>query len=561
MPSLRNRDDIRRGGLGDAKTLRFRPALTFSLLLGVIFVACSSADMAMDGSSLEGVAGDGDSGGKGAGTGGSSSLPPAEVELEESFVAPVVSGKHLWSANPETNKVARIDASSLEIDVLEGGHSPTYLASLPEGKTYGGALVINTRSHDASVFLEDADGSILKEHRVSVQDGASAWTVGAQGSYAIAWSRSAETLLDPLDGYQDLTVLSIRDAEVETTSLSVGFRPSRVVINEAETRAYVVSTPGISVIGLGDQVTTLREIFLPEEAEGQSRDVVFTKDGSLALVRVNQSNEILVVDTETGEQKVIALNGPVTDLDISEDGSTAVAVVRAESAAENGLGGQGGEGTMPTTPQSTIALLPTATIFEAPNSFETVSTEEVVGSAVVSPDAARVLLFTNAQASSRLTILTTQSGQFRVVDVKAPIQAAFVAEDGSHGVTLMSPAAGSTKAGAFALVPLEAALAPRIEGTNSPPLFVTLSADPQRALITTQTTATISSSIYFGRLPELTVDSIALPSSPLSSGIVPLAGQAFVSQSHPEGRVTFVELESGTEKTVTGFELSNKVVE
>jgi hypothetical protein len=34
-----------------------------------------------------------------------------------------------------------------------------------------------------------------------------------------------------------------------------------------------------------------------------------------------------------------------------------------------------------------------------------------------------------------------------------------------------------------------------------------------------------------------------------------------VAQEHVEGRVTFVDLETGSEKTVTGYELSSKVVE
>jgi hypothetical protein len=39
------------------------------------------------------------------------------------------------------------------------------------------------------------------------------------------------------------------------------------------------------------------------------------------------------------------------------------------------------------------------------------------------------------------------------------------------------------------------------------------------------------------------------------------AERAFVSQVHPEGRITFIDLQEGAEQTVTGFELSGKVVE
>lgn len=141
------------------------------------------------------------------------------------------------------------------------------------------------------------------------------------------------------------------------------------------------------------------------------------------------------------------------------------------------------------------------------------------------------------------------------------MRAAFLAEDASFAVTLMDQAPGSSKAGAFALVPVSRSLPPRIEGTDTAPEFVTLSSEPGRALVTTRAGVTASASTYFGRFPELQVDRVALPSTPLSSGIVLDADRAFVSQEHPEGRVTFIELESGTERTVTGFELSGKVVQ
>jgi hypothetical protein len=57
------------------------------------------------------------------------------------------------------------------------------------------------------------------------------------------------------------------------------------------------------------------------------------------------------------------------------------------------------------------------------------------------------------------------------------------------------------------------------------------------------------------------VDRISLASEPLRSalGIVPDANKAFVAQRHPEGRITFIDLETGDERTMTGFELAARV--
>lgn len=484
-----------------------------------------------------------------------------EVELEESFRAPVVSGKYLWSANPDTNQVARIHAGLLEIEVFEGGHAPTYLAALPEGATSGGALVLNELSNDASVLLIDEQGQLLSNDRYPVQLGASAWTVGEKGNYALAWSRAEEDLLNQADGYQDLTVFDFTGDEVQTVTLSVGFRPTRVTINEAETHAYVVSAPGISVIDLASGGAVEREIFLPDDTTSQPRDVVFTPDGRLAMVRLGGSAEILLIDTVSDERRTVVLNGPVTDLDLSADGSTAVAVVRGGQSENLGVGGQGGSGAVGGPENSVISLLPVDTIFDDPTGFEQVVTSEIVGSAVVAEDASQVLLFTNATVNHHLTLLRTEDSSLRVVDLKAPVRAAFLAEDAAHAVALMLPPEGSQKLGAFALVPVEKALSPRIEGTTTVPEFVTISAAAGRALVTTRATPSTPASTYFAHFPGLQVDRFELSNRALASGLVPDAGQAFVAEEHPEGRVSFINLDSGQKKTVTGYELAGKVVQ
>src|SRR3954451_17024273 len=74
-------------------------------------------------------------------------LPP-EKELEQSFRAPVATGKVLWSANPESGRVALIDAKSLAVRMTNAGFGPTYLAAVPSKKGTDSAIVLNVGSHD-----------------------------------------------------------------------------------------------------------------------------------------------------------------------------------------------------------------------------------------------------------------------------------------------------------------------------------------------------------------------------------------------------------------------------
>jgi len=52
---------------------------------------------------------------------------------------------------------------------------------------------------------------------------------------------------------------------------------------------------------------------------------------------------------------------------------------------------------------------------------------------------------------------------------------------------------------------------------------------------------------YIVRMPELVIDQVKLPSRPLAgaTGLVPDAGVAYIAEQHPEGRITFIDLETG----------------
>src|SRR4029078_12793094 len=99
-------------------------------------------------------------GGTGTATAGSSSggapiiVVPPEKELEQSFLAPVVTGKFVFSANPKSGRVAVIDAETYAVRLFNAGFGPKYLAALPDDR---GAIVINDLSHDTTLFKLEGD--------------------------------------------------------------------------------------------------------------------------------------------------------------------------------------------------------------------------------------------------------------------------------------------------------------------------------------------------------------------------------------------------------------------
>ena len=176
----------------------------------------------------------------------------------------------------------------------------------------------------------------------------------------------------------------------------------------------------------------------------------------------------------------------------------------------------------------------------------------------------------NIDPSTHLTLLGLPSeaaAKHRTVDLKLPVFSAVSTPDGAHAIAILKPPAGSKQPGAFAVVPVAKDLPAKIQGTQAVtvPLDVTKPAamvaiDDQRALVTVTDGVGISYA-YLVAMPELTVDAFQLDSVPLpqASGLVLEANQAFVAQQHPEGRITFIDLDTRELHTLTGFELATQV--
>jgi hypothetical protein len=564
-----------------------------ALVLGVM-VGCGSSDS----STAEGNRGtDGDVPGTGAGQpGGQESDPGPEVEAEPAFQVPIVSGRWVWTANPSSGAVAVIDAQSLVVHTARAGEGPTQLAALPPPRGGGSrALVLNGLSSDATLLTAGDDGVVVADTTLPLHRGANAWATTSDGRFAIAWTNVAAVQNpDPSEGFQDITVLSLAEGARSSKRLSVGFRPVRVFLDDDDRYAYFATDAGIAVVDLlasnGPEV--VREVAVSAEPARDSdpREVNVTPDGSFAFVSRRGRSHVTVVDLGAGSFADVQLPGVVTDLDLSADAELAVVIVQRPAVAtqelpaaggsggeggDAGAGGEGGDasggaaGSM-TGRGSAIVLLPVREILDAPTTFRTIESDESFGSVELGENG-RALLFQNGSPSSRLTLLdlgAAASEPSRTLDLKLPVFSAAATPDGEHALVLLKPPAGSAKPGAFAVVPLSGDLPAAINGTVAatvpPDLAVGAPAmvalDDGHALVTVSDGSQVHVAYLVG-MPSLLVDPIALGSAPLrgGSGIVPEANRAFVAQQHPEGRITFIELDSGAHRTLTGFELSSRV--
>lgn len=494
----------------------------------------------------------------GSGTGGVATLPP-EQEIEGSFEAPVVTGKYLWSANPTSGRVALVDAETLRVTTVESGFGPRYLSPVPtEDPDAVEALVLNVLGEDATL-LTLIDGTLADPVRFPTHADANAIAISPSGAWAVVWSdwRRA-TVLDPMDSFQDLTLLLLRPENGEPRSVRrvTGYRPSSVTFDADERRVIVVSEHGITAIDLGDEndprVLDLIEVAPGGLADAAARDVVVTPDGALAIVRHETSPVLGFVDLESGTITDVELAGPVTDLDLDADGTRAVAVMRDA--------GQ-------------VAVLELPEAITDPGAIATAALPGTLGSVSLAPDGSVGVLYTNATPSSVVATLNLRDDDsfltLRTEDLRAPVRGVIVAPDAAHAVALLDPPTGSVKAGAFSVIPTAAARVPKMVGTDAPAMAVALAPAPTDVvLVTVRDDARRVYGVHVVALPSLQEDFISLASPPLAAGIIPELGKGYVAQEHAEGRITFIEvpadLTSGTAatptaRTLTGFELAAKV--
>jgi hypothetical protein len=501
----------------------------------------------------------GNNGGSAAGSSGSGSdgqPPPPERELESSYGAPVATGKYVWIANPESGRVAYIDAASLTVSLLDAGNGPTFVAAIPSTDDTDRALVLNVLSKDATLMTKTPEG--LSTQTFAVPTGGNTWAISADGTWAIAWTDAARVeKKSSADGFQDLTVINLVTGV--SVPLGVGYRPVTLGFDAAVTKAFAITQDGVSVIDLmgEDGPLVTKNVAIGQATQDENgaltRDVALTPDGAYALVRRDGELTLSIVSLGDDTRLDLPLSSPATDLDLSADGTYAVAVLRE-------------------TNEALILPLPAAATDPEAGTLVPLG-ENGAGSVSLAAQGGTALFYTNAVPSQKLTVLaaTTPGATARTVLLRAPVEAVVPSFDGAFGIVLHASLLDDTGAlaypAAMSLLPIQANLPAKIVGLPAPPVSVAFLPTGERALIATGKKSANGVSaggpyhMHIASFPSLAVQSVVLASEPIAAGVVPEAHRGFVAQRHPEGRITFVDFDTSDVRTITGFELAAQVVD
>ena len=490
--------------------------------------------------------------------------PPPEVEYE--LGAPVSSQRYVWVAMTDEDAVAKIDGVDLAVTSIAVGEAPEVLVTLPGTDT---AIVLD-HVHGAATVVRPAAGSNLTEVEPTLPD-LNQMVASPSGRHAVAYFDLAKAIadaggidqIDEVGSFQDVTVVILDPGQTRTVDLTVGFRPREVEFDAAGTRAFVITDDGISVLDLAavaDGPTIIPPVPVTadpfSDASGLEVDVVAS--GALALVREAGGAWLRAVSLDgvtLGQQWEVALPGVPSDLELAPDGSRAYAVLRdAQALAVVDLPGD-----VHDPSGITIVDLPDATL----------------GSLSLTADGRRGVLYTNATLDERLTIIDLDQPGFPHVTypLEKSVRAIGVDPAGGKVLVLHARAPGDPddatsfdeyidRSWGYSVVDVETGFA-KLQITPVDPGDFAFAASAARAYLC------LDGGDAEGALAEVheieldtgVVRPRALGSPPDTVGVLPGNDKVFVSQRHPLGRVTFLDVASGEARTLTGFDLNSQIID
>ena len=520
-------------------------------LAGLLLAACSSsADLATIGEFPSEDTGTG--GGNGSG-GRDDSGDPTVLELSR----PAVTRDFVVVANKNQGALTKIQSSGSlsKVTSVEIGGRPTEVFAVGDTNR----IVAFGRGEGSFAVVDlGAAGETDSVRRLPVLDNCNQITVSPDGLHAVLWydnaaARAGETM-GPLS---EVALLDLSAASAAPVTIGVGVNVRQVSFAADGSRAVVVSDDGASVLEIAD-ITSNRSIppiALSDDGVtgqlGADRDVFVTEAADFAVVRRAGIDGLGIVNLETGDVRTVAtgerltdieLLGPSRELALLSPSRSAVGFVGLEAAGLGSGEGSGDGVDWVALPAGTAGfLVPSA------DGARVFATGGDVGDnllASISVDTHAVASF-NLRKNTR-SLLNSSNGRYLLV---------------VHGRAAGRPVAGEpeeelvAKSSAVSVVDLEQGTAKLIL-LPADPGAVALNRDESQVLFTVSDESLGVRSARWIAFDSFAVQSVDFTRQPTDVGALPGSDWMFVTQSHPQGRISFLNLSTGAMREVTGFSLN-----
>jgi hypothetical protein len=200
---------------------------------------------------------------------------------------------------------------------------------------------------------------------------------------------------------------------------------------------------------------------------------------------------------------------------------------------------------------------------------------ELVGSLVLSPSGQQAVLFTNASAVERVTIVDlADTANWRSYGLRKSVRSLGYDPTGSSLIITHSKGFGDPfengidfdefidRSYGYSILDVATGF-DKLEITTADPGAFSFSTTTPRAYVLLDG-GDADGAVAETHIIELDTGVVrvrAMNSPPETVGILPEAGMAFINQRHALGRVSFINVVSDAMRTVTGFDLNSRIVD
>ncbi len=477
-----------------------------------------------------------------------STTTTGEPEVEDDFLAlrPAQTDQFVFVANPNRDTVTRINLFTQEVRTTDVGNDPQLVLTTPD---YQAAAVFNRGDNTVSLI----EAATLAQRVVEVRPHMNSMTASPDAAWLALWhDADAEREDDPIPpGTQSFNEASFVDTETgQHFAMAVGFNPHEITFTTDSSTAVVVSDNSVALVDMSQAPLLPELIVISEELEPpKAEELALAADGSYGFLRQFGATELLVVDLPGRGLDRIPVGENPTDLDISPDGTMAVALSRGANQLW--------------IYQVADPFAP-ARVLDLPD-----DPPEGFGQVVFDPRGDQAILFTNAALTDLIGIWDLATDTITLRRLVKPVQNMSVTPTGESMLVFhkLEDAIGADPTSPFnnewAITMVD------LSDFRTNPLL--LPAEP-----TGWAQSTNGDYGYFVmegqnflevlHYDTLLYDQIDLPSPPVWVGVLPDLDvndgdepPAWVSQEHDLGRLTFFDADDGTAETITGFELNSEV--
>ncbi len=507
--------------------------------------------------------------------------PPEDEHMV--FGQPTASLHYVFVVNTTLGTVARIDPGTLagiEVHSIEVGARPTSLTVMPGTDN---AVVLCEGSRSLSIIESSAQADTVTS--VPLGQPYSSLELSPDGGFALAFFDQSAEWTDPDNAASKIAIVDLGAALAGREAVyeyAVGYRVTDVCFDGGpdSTRALVVSRSEIAVADLGALEATwiLPRVWIdnPQAEDVGAREVLCSPDARTVLVRTMLAPELTVVDIEAGLSARLPLHGIPTDLDLSPDGSKALAVMRTESIVTRiDLASDLApvveiDGRRYVDPDGDG--VPSADEYTHIQALDSEGLPLVVGQAELftgGRGGTAALLYTNVARREEVSRLDLDNMQIEDLGrmINKLVDSIVVAPGGRSALVLHRAEPNSSDPdplereidGLYGYTLIDLQTRATFQQVTEAPLGpLAISSSGNHALITVFDDKLLVNELHAIDLRRLTLqmESVPLQAMPRNAGTLPGSEIGYVDQEHPYGKITFVDLDSMLKRAVTGYELN-----